>query len=69
MEMLTPPMIKKIRLGLKMTAKKFADTLDVHIDTVFRWERGDRHPTYAKMEEINKLAAQGGLEVSQNQPA
>lgn len=56
MLMLTPSEIRQLRLNLGMTAQKFAATLKVHIDTVFKWERGDRHPTYQKMIELNKLA-------------
>ncbi len=56
MTMLTPDDIRRIRLDLGLTAQAFADKLDVHISTVFKWESGDRHPTYRKMTEINKLA-------------
>jgi DNA-binding transcriptional regulator YiaG len=64
MNMLTPSDIKKVRRDLGLTAQAFADRLNIHISTVFKWESGERHPTYGKMVEINKLAQQ-----SKKQPA
>jgi DNA-binding transcriptional regulator YiaG len=56
MMLLTPKDIRNIRLTLGLTAAQFAKRLGVSEDCVWRWERGNRHPTYKKMEELNRLA-------------
>jgi len=56
MEMMTPEQIKKIRAELGMTAVAFAKCLGVSEDCVWRWERGNRHPTYKRMVALNELA-------------
>jgi DNA-binding transcriptional regulator YiaG len=64
MKMLTPDDIKKLRRDRQMTAKAFADLLGVNIDTVFKWERGARHPKYGMQVKLNAL-----LEEKQSQVA
>jgi DNA-binding XRE family transcriptional regulator len=56
MSMLTPERIRKIRLALGLTAAEFAARLGVSEDCVWKWERGNRHPTYKRMIALNKIA-------------
>jgi DNA-binding transcriptional regulator YiaG len=60
MEMMTPKQIRELRLLLGMTGAAFAERLNVAEDTVWKWERGVRHPKYRHMEEMNKLADESG---------
>lgn len=55
MVMLTPKDIRGIRMALGLTGGEFALKVGVTEDTVWRWERGDRHPTYKRMERLNEL--------------
>lgn len=55
MQMLSPNDIKQIRVSNGLTAQEFADKLGVHIDTVFKWERGSRHPQYEMQVKLNSL--------------
>lgn len=61
MNMFTGKQIRHIRLALKLTAAQFAKRLNVSEDCIWKWEREDRHPTYAKMVELNALAEEAGL--------
>jgi DNA-binding transcriptional regulator YiaG len=56
MAVMTPNQIRKTRLALGLTATEFAKRIGVSEDCFWKWERGDRHPAYRKMIELNKLA-------------
>ena len=55
MVMLSPKQIRELRLALGLKAPEFAQMMSVTEDTIWRWERGDRHPTYKKMVRLNEL--------------
>jgi len=55
MVMLTKDDIKELRLALGDTAAEFAARLGVSEDCIWRWERGNRHPTYKRMLQLNEL--------------
>jgi DNA-binding transcriptional regulator YiaG len=55
MVMLTPKEIRGIRNAMGLSASEFAARNDVTEDTVWKWERGDRHPTYKRMLRLNEL--------------
>lgn len=64
MTMLTPEKIRAIREALGMTLTEFAYLLAVAANTVARWEKGDRHPSYAMMVKLTKLAEKKGIDLS-----
>jgi len=68
MNMFDKDQIRQLRLDLGMTAQQFADRLGVHVDTVWKWERGVRHPIYSMMVELNKLK-ESKLSKRSKQPA
>ena len=55
MVMLSPKDIRELRLALDLTGGELAQKIGVTEDTVWRWERGDRHPTYKRMVQLNQL--------------
>ena len=57
MVMLEPKQIRELRLALGYKAPDFAELMGVSEDTIWRWERGDRHPTYKKMVKLSELWA------------
>ena len=59
MIMLTPIEIREIRQSLKLTAAQFAKLVGVSENCVWKWEGGQRHPTYGKMTILNELKAKG----------
>ncbi len=58
--MFTPENIRELRKRLGVSATVFAVKLSVTENTVRRWEMGVRHPSYEKLEELNRLAAKCG---------
>ncbi len=58
MVMLTNVQIRELRLAMGYRAPDFAELFGVAEDTIWRWERGDRHPTYKKMVKLSELWAQ-----------
>jgi DNA-binding transcriptional regulator YiaG len=61
--MFTSKEIAAIRLSLGMTPAQFAFAMGVSENTVRRWEIGDRHPSYKRMESLDKLR-KGGPDVA-----
>lgn len=55
MVMLTPTQIRELRLAMGLRAPEFAELFGVCEDTIWRWERGERHPLYKKMVKLNEL--------------
>ena len=62
MNMFTGKEIRQIRLALGLSAAKFAKRLAVSENCVWKWESEDRHPTYSKMQALNKLAKEAGIQ-------
>jgi DNA-binding transcriptional regulator YiaG len=56
MHMLTATDILASRKALGLKQREFAARLKVSLNTVQRWELGDRHPRWETMREINRLA-------------
>lgn len=54
-----PDEIKKLRAGLRCTARELATTLGVPAAEVQAWESGDRFPTKQWVSRMEQLAAQG----------
>jgi len=65
MNMFTPEQIRSIRLGMRLSAAEFARLMNVSEDCIWRWERGNRHPTYRKMVMLNDLARKAGIRIKQ----
>ena len=63
MFMFTPQQIRSLRISLDMTPTVFAALVGVSENTVRRWEIGDRHPNYKRMEALNALAKDRGVEL------
>ena len=57
----TPPMIVELRKKLGLSVIEFAKAMGVHRQTVYEWQRGETHPTFAKLEEMNQLAERAKL--------
>jgi transcriptional regulator with XRE-family HTH domain len=55
MVMLTPQDIRGLRLAMGLTGAEFAQRVGVSEDTIWRWEKGNRHPNYKRMEKLNEL--------------
>lgn len=47
--------IRGLRIALGLTASEFAEKIGVCEDTIWRWERGDRHPNFRRMTRLNEL--------------
>lgn len=47
--------LKKIRLELKISAQKFADSLNVSRGSIVQYETGKRKPSYEFMESLHKV--------------
>lgn len=58
MVMLTPAQIRELRLAMGYKTHEFAELMGVTEDTVWRWQRGDRHPTYKKMVKLSQMWAE-----------
>ena len=56
---MTPDDIKALRKELACTAKELAGALAVDQATVMAWERADRFPTKAHVEQMEALRAKG----------
>lgn len=55
MVMLNNRQIRELRLALGLKAPEFAEIMGVTEDTIWRWERGDRHPTFKKLEKLGDM--------------
>jgi DNA-binding transcriptional regulator YiaG len=55
MVMLSPKDIRDLRIALGLTGPEFAERVGVTEDAVWKWERGARHPNYARMLRLNEL--------------
>jgi len=55
MVMLNNVEIRGLRLSLGLTAPEMAVKVGVSEDTIWKWERGDRHPNYKRMVRLNEL--------------
>jgi DNA-binding transcriptional regulator YiaG len=58
MVMLTKEQIRELRDALELSVYDFAKKLGVSIDAVYRWERGQRHPSWRQMQKLNKMWAE-----------
>lgn len=58
MVMLSPTDIRDLRTAMGLTVPEFAELNDVTEDTIWKWERGDRHPAYRRMVRLNELREQ-----------
>jgi len=52
---MTPAEIKALRKQLALSQDAFARELGVSVNTVRRWEYGDRHPSSLARREIERL--------------
>lgn len=55
MVMLSPKEIRDLRNALGLTCPELAEKVGVCEDTIWKWERGDRHPNYKRMQKLNEL--------------
>ena len=46
--------IKALRKG-KYTQEELAEKLDIHMNTVLRWEQGKRYPTINKLKKLSQI--------------
>ena len=60
MVMFTPNDISELRKALGLSVVELAAKLHVNRTTVYHWESGHCHPTYAKLIELNMLAKRVG---------
>lgn len=56
---LKPHDIKKIREKIKVSQPVFAKLLNISIETVRKWEQGDRHPTGSSLKLLNLVCDHG----------
>lgn len=64
MVMFTPSEIAALRKALGLTAIQFAAQLGVRRETIYSWEKGESHPRYKVVVQLNQLAKQAGLSVA-----
>lgn len=67
MNMFTPQEIRELRHALEMNTTEFATVLGVTgvtVNTVARWEIGDRHPKRTTMIRLNELAAKSAKKLA-----
>lgn len=61
MLMFTPAEIAALRKALGLSAAELAAKLGVYRSAIYSWEKGESHPRYPIMVELNRLAQAAGV--------